>query len=482
MGLGVPTGLAAALHGLLSVFIAWILLRGFTETVLRNNLLVFAACTSIFVHMIPSPALILFGYTLAIFLVRPRQQNHVPALYFGYLMLFPGYVSCDIPFPGINHLITYYWWLPLAVIYLSRAPRRRGIKWDSVDVFFTLFILLIAVLDFRDATITTGLRRAFTTFTYLFVPYWFLSRAFRSPDDVAVLIRGIFVTAVILSCFALVSQVRQWDFMAGPGWYADYRMGGLLRLGVTLSSGLMGQICGLGLVLLLYRRRELGISPLWTMITSLVLALAVLSSGARVAIFSTALIALILVFYTVITPKRLIGAAAILLVTSGFLIERLITMDMSVIDEIGTFAYRQQILAATLETIRQSPVWGNVHFLQSPYFQPLYQGQGIIDVVNRYAQYALEYGLIVVGFFVFAHAIAIYKAVQYCATPTVLGGRMRVPSHDMRFIVASSIAYMFFIGTTSHTSHVALFGVIFLAALRASTSIPRQTECQRAKA
>jgi O-antigen ligase len=474
MGLGLPTGLAAAIHGLLSVGLAWVLLRGLADTAIRNNLLVFAACTSIFVHMLPSPVLLLLGFTVAIFLAQPKQQNHVPALYFGYLLLFPDYISYDIPFPGLNYLINYAWWFPLAVLYLPRAPRRRDIQWNSVDVFFALFLLLIAVLDFRENTITNGLRDALMTFTYLFVPYWLLRRAFRSHDDLAAFIRGIFVTAVILGCFAFVSQLARWDFMAPPGW-VEYRMG-LLRIGVTLATGLMGLVCGLGLVLIVYRNRKLGLRPLWTFVIIFVLAVAVLSSGARVALLSTALVGLLLVFYSSLTPRRLIGATAILFLTSGVIVERLVTMDMGVLDEHGTFAYRQQILAATIATVGESPLWGNIHFLESRYLQPLYQGSGIIDIVNRYAQIALQYGLIALIFFVLAHGIAIFKAVQYWSSTAISGGGGHVASPDIKFVVACSIAYMFFIGTTSDTSHVALYGVIFLAILRACTSMGQQKE------
>ena len=154
---------------------------------------------------------------------------------------------------------------------------------------------------------------------------------------------------------------------------------------------------------------------------------------------------------------------------------------MSAVDEIGTFAYRQQLLAATLETVRESPMWGNIYFLESQYLQPLYQGEGIIDIVNRYAEIALRYGLIVVSFFVLAHGLAIFKAVQHWSTPNVSDGRGRVATPDIKAIVAFVIAYMFFIGTTSHTSHVAIFGVILLAVLRACTSIEQQEVRERSK-
>ena len=479
MGLGLPTALVGAIYGLLSVGLAWVLLRGFPETAIRNNLLIFAACTSVFFHIIPSHALLFFVFTVVLYFARPKQPEHVPALYFGYLLLFPFHISYQIPFPGLNFLIIYSWWLPLALVFLSHAPRRRDMEWNSVDVFFTLYILLVVVLDFRENTITNGVREAFMTISYLFVPYWFLRRAFRSHDDLAVFIRGVFVTAVILGCFAFISQLRQWDFMGGAGM-PEYRFG-LLRLGITLSTGLMGFVCGIGLLLLLYRRRELGLSPLWASVIAFILTLAILASGARVAIFSTVLLGLTLAFYSSITPRRLIAGTFVVIVAYGFIIERLVTLDMSAIDEFGTFSYRQQILAATLETIGDSLIWGNIHFQQSPYLQPLDQNQDFTDIVNRYAEIALQYGLIVLIFFVLAQGLAIFKVVQDWAAPTGSDRGARLAPPDLKFVVACSLVYMFFIGTTSHTSHVALFGVILLAILRSCMSIEQQDERERPK-
>jgi O-antigen ligase len=56
--------------------------------------------------------------------------------------------------------------------------------------------------------------------------------------------------------------------------------------------------------------------------------------------------------------------------------------------------YRQRLLNIGLEVANESPMFGDNKFLENPKMQALIQGEGIIDIVNTYLQYLLEYGYI----------------------------------------------------------------------------------------
>jgi O-antigen ligase len=60
--------------------------------------------------------------------------------------------------------------------------------------------------------------------------------------------------------------------------------------------------------------------------------------------------------------------------------------------------YRQELFEATLMMVGQRPWFGTIHVLD--HLEHLRQGQGIIDLVNTYAIYAMSYGLVGLGLFV----------------------------------------------------------------------------------
>ncbi len=471
MGLGLPTGLAATIHGLIACLLAAYILKDFVDAYIRDRLILFSFFACAAVWLVPFPALVLGLFTCSLWFIRPTDGRYIAPLYFGFLLIFPGYLSFDIPFPGLNYLITYYWWLPLTLFFLMRAPRGASLRWNAVDTCFTLFLVFTIALDFRDVPLTTGVRRGLMTAVYLYLPYWALRRAFQSIDDLDLFMRGYFVIAVVFACFAAVSQLRQWDFMAGPGWFGDYRTAGLLRIGVTLANGLFGLLCGTALILMLTRRRQWQLSTIQFGVIALLLIFAILSSGARSAFFGTALAGLVVLVYRWITFGRFVLVLGVAVVAYGAILDYILGFDTSGLDDVGTFGYRQQMIQASLLKIAESPFFGDVYFIQSAHFWHLVQGQGIVDIVNVYLQIALEYGLITVAFFVLAYIFALAKAVRYSEKANSILQDSTASHYDVRLLFAFTVAYMFLISTTSDTSHVAIYGSILLALLRTSATL-----------
>lgn len=472
MGLGISAGLAATVYGTFSLIFAAFLLRRFPDKVLRNRLLTFAFFACALTHLSPDPSITLIALSVILVGFTKAPPRLIPAMYLGMLLVVPDWLAFEIPFPGIAYLLEYRWWLPLAIIFLTRLPRRPT-PWNSVDTLLIIFTLWVIVLDFREVSVTTGMRRAVVTGLLVLVPYFLLSRGFRSPDQFRHVTDGFFVTAVVLASYAATSQVLQWDFMAAPWWHADYRMGGLLRLGVTMSTGLMGYICGLGLIILFINRNRyaLGLPVLFGLFAIFVLA--ILSSGARVAIAAIALTAFMIPLIKLLDTKRFRIIVLTALLASGIVLERAVSFDPSSLDETGTFEYRQEILKASIDVIMDSPIFGQVDFIESWRLAHLVQGQGIIDIVNRYAQIALQYGLIAMFLFIATFTLALDN---YVAAWRGSQRPLPVPV-DVGFPFAVLVAYMFFIATTSDTSYVGLFGTIVLALVRAAATVaPNATQ------
>lgn len=479
MGIGLPTGLAATIYGMASLSMAYFLLRRFPERFLFHRILVFAGVTCALVHLLPEPWMSLIALTLLLPAFRPKENYFIPGMFVAFLLLMPDHLAFDIPFPGIAYLLEYRWWLPLILLFLFRLRRRSDVSFNGVDICFCLYLALIVVLDFRHVPITSGMRRAFYTIVLNAGPYFLLSRGVFSVAHLRVLLDSLFVTSVILAAYAALSQFAHWDFMAGPAWYADYRMGGLLRIGVTMSTGLLGFTCGLGAIILWIYRKRYGLS--WPVFLTLngILLLGVLSSGARVAIVATAVTAVFVFLFRYLTALRYRLAVGGTLLGSGALLERAMSFNTSGLDEIGTFEYRQGILRASIDVIRETPFFGRVDFLDSWRLAHLVQGQGIVDIVNRYLQIALEYGLIATGLFIAAYVIALGKCVARWRSGDFLKAGAAATPVEVPFVFSVLVGYVFFIATTSNTSYVGAFGTIILAIVRATAELPRKPAVHR---
>jgi O-antigen ligase len=82
--------------------------------------------------------------------------------------------------------------------------------------------------------------------------------------------------------------------------------------------------------------------------------------------------------------------------------------------ESSTIDYRQQLMDVGWDVVMRNPLFGSENYLKTPAMQSLEQGQGIIDIVNTYLQYALDYGLVGLSLFVCAQffaVVALYRSL-----------------------------------------------------------------------
>lgn len=476
-GLGLPAGIAASAYGLVAVLLAyWVLREHYQNSPTFRAAAYCATFSVISVPLIPYPALLLAIATPFALFLYPTDKRHAPAIFFCLLFLFPDDITYQVPFPGLNYLFEYQWWLIVVILFMLRfRPTLSHLRPNATDIFFILFVVSVIAMDFRGVSITEGARRATMTSLYYLVPYFIFRRAFGSFDDFRQLLHGFVIVAVFLAALALVSQAVKWDFMKFQSFRVEpeYRFG-LVRLGTTLSTVLLGTVVAIGLLAAWVQRNPLitRISPR-QLLTVLMFFLAILSTGSRAAIVFALISITICIFHRRLTSFRFRAITVALISTYSVLLQRVVSFDTTSLDtsDYDTFGYRQRLIQASLKKIGETPWLGDHQFLDSWHFNDLVQGQGIVDIVNRYLQIGLEYGVVVLAFFIFAFYFCLSNIFRVLdrANNSQKGNAFEPPV--LGFIAACIVGYIVVIGTTSDTSHIGILGACLLGIARCAANI-----------
>lgn len=364
-----------------------------------------------------------------VMLLRPPPTGHVVGVWLLLLFLVPA-AGIDIPGFGIinflftlDHLrlLSLVLLLPTALVLLQqRASLRLGST--APDKLLLAFLLLAAVLQLREANLTSTMRGCFYLFTDVFLPYYVASRSLRSVEDFKHALTGFLVSAALLAALAMFETLRHWNLYAALQGALGFpvAIGGYLgRAGLQRATASTGQPIVLGYVLAmalgalwLLQQRNPARKQVW--LGSLVLLgglVATLSKGPWLGAMAMVLV------YVVLGPRPVAAIAKV--VVLGLLALPVLAaietpggyraIDMLPIigtqDE-GSFTYRERLLENALIVIERNLWLGSIDYLQTPELLRMKQGQGIIDLVNSYLQVALAYGVIGLSLFVGAFAVA----------------------------------------------------------------------------
>jgi O-antigen ligase len=141
-------------------------------------------------------------------------------------------------------------------------------------------------------------------------------------------------------------------------------------------------------------------------------------------------------------------------------------------DEYGTFDYRSLVYEASFDFIKTSPLFGDVDYLYSGYFDHLFTGLGIIDIVSVYLQFMLEYGLVGLVLFCLPFLIVVLSLTRQLLFSPQMD---KTYQQYCAMYLSLLLGYLFVIATTSTVSLVDNFGIIFLAFGRALMEVvPRE--------
>ena len=352
-----------------------------------------------------------------------RRDTNPAALYLFLLLVMPP-LEADLPTFGIvkslfpiNHirLLSLVLLIPLA-LRLRREGSELGVQASSppsaairaIDVLLLLFLVLQLMLFVPYESITNSLRRAFLMLLTTWLPYYVMGRACRDRRMVVEAMAALVLAAMVLAPIAAIENVKGWLLYSGVGdsWGTDInlysRRADVLRASATAGHPIvLGFFFAVTLGLWLYLQRHVARGWAW-------LGVAVLGTG-LVAAFArgpwVGALAIITV-YVALGPNALsrsLKGIALLIVAGGIALATPIgpkvLNNLPFIGNVAndTIEYRQQLLEISLTIIGQNPFFGSPNFLLQ--MEDLRQGEGIIDLVNTFAAFALSYGLVGLALF-----------------------------------------------------------------------------------
>ena len=464
--------LAAMLYATLAIGIAVLVLPGatFAETKVRSLAVWFLSAALLFFL---DDALLIFAF---LFIILAVLASILPAQRVAFFILaapaVPFYVQQYLPFPGINYLtlLDYYrvasFTLLLPLLFLPRPADLPRIGWTLTDSCVALYVLYTSTMVGGAENFTSGLRFLLDQSLLVAAPYFALTRAVRRPEDVDRCIRAFIVASAILAAIALIATSKQWDFYRfkePPSQAAlpDFRAG-FLRIAATANTHSLGFHLAACIVLLEYLKTRIpfGFLRLWGLRAMLFGGLYLTGSRGAIAALLTAA-----GVYVVLSVRSsgLRWALTIAIAGGAWAAGTwLLSGDSAKFDPYGTFDYRQQLLATSLQYIADNPLFGSVHFIRSGRFDALVQGQGIIDITNLYLQVALRFGLIGLTLFFLPFLLTLYRLAFTKRDSAIEPGVDR-----MRFTICALIAgWLVLIATTSDVGLTLHLGLVLLALAR----------------
>lgn len=363
-------------------------------------------------------------YALAVVLILSfvvkREQDAV-APFFLTLFLIPA-GAVQIPGLGvINYLFSLNHVILLSLVLLLPAFIRLQGRGDAVrfgrlvtDKVLAAYLVLMALLLFRDASFTGLMRDVFYLFVGTFLPYYVISRSVRTVEDFRRALTAMLLGIAILAAIGIFEGAKHWLLYRPLVAALDLQWGysGYLgRADMLRAQGTAGQPIAFGYLMLvgiglaLYLKTYMPGKWKGRVIMGL-LAGGLAASLSRGPWVGTAVMLLAFTAMGPNAPRRLVILVASAL--SIFAVVAVLPGGEKMIDllpwigtvEKGGIEYRQRVFDGSLVTIMRNPLFGAVDFTKYPEMQALIQGEGIIDIVNTYMLIALQYGLVIAGLFV----------------------------------------------------------------------------------
>lgn len=415
-----------------------------------------------------------------------RDPNPL-ALYVLLAFVIPN-ASVQIPTIGIGQLMEINQSRMMSVSILLPLMVRAGpipgfsgqkkltaLDWSVLG----LGLLQLALVIPYDSP-TTSLRRAMIFFLDTFIVVYAFARLEPTAKILREVVASFALVAGLLAALALFESVRFWLLYIGigPVWgaiepFTAYIMrSGLLRAQVSTGHSLqLGYLASLGVGFWIYLYGRVP-GQMAKLLILLLLCSSVFVSGSRGA-WLTAM--MIFAFYVGLRPNAgrylvkvvpLLAVALVIAFNSPLkeaLIDKLPIVGTADQD---TVEYRQQIAEVSWRLIKQNPVFGDPFALRN--MQDLKQGQGIIDIMNGYANIAVFNGGVGFALFVSTFVIALWRCFaamrQFRSTDTDLAclGAM---------LIACLAASLFYIGTAA--IHAATYWLTGMMACYANIALGR---------
>ena len=348
-----------------------------------------------------------------------KKINNKTALFFILLFVIP---PIAMPVPGmgmvnylisLNHIrfISLLVLLPAALALMQKNDFKFGKA--KADKFLLLYIFFMIALEFRDTTLTDGLRKCFYMVTDILLPYYVFSRGIKDLPQMRKTICAFLATAIVMSVIAMFENIKHWLLYNSLGAALGASSGGGLYLGrsgelrVLASFGhsiVLGYFMAVAFGCYLYINTSIK-NTMMRRLGFLLIAIGLfipLSRGPWVG-------ALIIYIVFILQGK---GAFKKLgkLILAGIIALPILAMIpggqkyINLIPYFGTAEqanvhYRERVFDNSIIVIKRNLLLGSSNYIQAPEMQELKQGQGIIDIVNSYILVTLESGIVGLSLF-----------------------------------------------------------------------------------
>lgn len=460
--------LAAIIYASASIAFALFILPRDMFSDYRNRIAIFWLLGMPLITLINDPLLIFLIILVLLVSMSPFKPDRRLFLLMALAPAIPLYIQADLPFPGLNHLFTIGYYKLIMIVLLvplffipvaSDHPRQN---WAVIDFFIILYLLYSTAQIGAHNGLTGGLRFLLDQLFIIGIPYFALTRYATRPQIIENSLKGLIVAAVILGAIAVTTTIKQWDFYRlahfDPIAAAVEIRGGFLRVQATLNTHSLGYHLAIAIVGLEYFKTRMRIGFLWLWAMRIIMLGGMYFTGSR-----GAMVGLIVAFcihfvlsirnsalrWTLIISGSIFGSIAGYILMFG---------NAAEYDPFGSFTYRQWLLDTSLEYIAMHPLFGDVAFLSSGYFDHLIQGQGIIDITNMYLQIGLNYGLAGIFLFFMPFVITIIRlALLALKRRDEEGGGM------YGLICGVLMGWLALIATTSDVGLTLHLGMVFLA-------------------
>jgi hypothetical protein len=359
------------------------------------------------------------GLYLLLMTVVPAVSYHVPTFGLGINELF----SLDIfRLLSLCVLVPAAWRLHKS----SDAERMKCLRATDycIIAFGVLHVVLFIKPEVANAETlhnspTNAVRNAFLFFIDSYVIYYVASRTCNSLRAITDAMAAFWLSSSILATIAIFESTRHWLLYAELLWKWNIAAANwdyyILRAGALRAQASAGDPLALGFLLaialgfwcyLQYSERR----KLTLFAAPLLLCLGLLASYSRGPWIGAAVIYFV---FAAIGPRATsrLSKALLVVLSFGVLISmtpwatRLADTLPFTSHEVDTYniTYREVLLDRSWQLIKSHPLFGD----QNAYadLKDLRQGQGIVDLVNSYAEIALGYGS--VGLVLFLLTIAL---------------------------------------------------------------------------
>jgi hypothetical protein len=460
--------LAAIIYATASITFALFILPREMFSGYRNRIAIFWFLGIPLITLINDSLLIFLIIFVFLLSISPFKADRRLFLLMALVPAIPLYIQADLPFPGLNHLFTINYYklimivLLIPLFFIPFASDQQRQNWAIIDFFLITYLLYTTAKIGAHAGLTGGLRFLLDQLFIIGIPYFALTRYATRPHIIETSLKGLVVAAVILGAIAVTVTLKQWDFYRlahfDPIAAAVEIRSGFLRVQATLNTHSLGYHLAIAIVCLEYFKTRMRIGFLWLWAMRSVMLAGMYFTGSRGAMGGF-IVAFCIYFVLSIRNSALrwalIMSGSIFGAIAGYV---LMFGNAAEYDPFGSFTYRQWLLDTSLEYIAMHPLFGDVGFLSSGYFDHLIQGQGIIDITNMYLQIGLNYGLVGIVLFFMPFVITIIRlALLALKKHDEEGGGMYA------LICGVLMGWLALIATTSDVGLTMHIGMVFLA-------------------